>query len=145
MKKSLVIVTLSIALMGCQSANEQPKPQNTVVQTPPPVQQVQPVVPVQPEIAATSPAAQVQDEAILRSCLKELNALQQVNQAKYQAKSTELNRLLTEAKSYTKIRSSLNGDMSIILDSAFQYRIARTCNDIRVELTRSLLERIERS
>ncbi|CAM4319169.1 Uncharacterised protein [Yersinia intermedia] len=162
MKKSIALVTLSLSLMGCQNATQQsasqkPAPGSTSVTqqapiTPPssPIghqyQTVSSQVSPSPSsINSTTGVAREEYDAILEPCLKELRALQQVKQTKFMARSAELNHLLGEAKTYIKVRSSMNGEMTTILDSAFQYRIARTCNDIRVDLTHSLLERIEKN
>lgn len=161
MKKSIALVTLSLSLMGCQNATQQsasqkpaPKPTSVtqLAPIPPPSSPIghqyqtvsSQVSPSASSINSTTSDASEYD-AILEPCLKELRALQQVKQTKFMARSAELNHLLGEAKTYIKVRSSMNGEMTTILDSAFQYRIARTCNDIRVDLTHSLLERIEKN
>lgn len=161
MKKSIALVTLSLSLMGCQNATQQsasqkPAPGSTSVTqqapiTPPssPIghqyQTVSSQVSPSPSSINSTTSDASEYDAILEPCLKELRALQQVKQTKFMARSAELNHLLGEAKTYIKVRSSMNGEMTTILDSAFQYRIARTCNDIRVDLTHSLLERIEKN
>lgn len=147
MKKYIAIFGVSLTLLGCQAATK-PLP---AVKPLPPVESVSTIEPT-PEppysggafipVPAPHPKS-AQDETTLPFCLKELDALKQVDATKYQAKSSELNHLLKEAKNYVQVRNSLNNDMNVILDSAFQYRIARTCNDIRVALTQSLLQRIE--
>jgi hypothetical protein len=146
MKKCVVILSLSLSLLGCQSASK-PSPIVKPFPVDPPVAQpVAPATTYTPPPAATniSGANQVEDQAMLKFCLKELDALKKVDAKQYQGKSSELNHLLSEAKTYVQVRNSLNNDMSVILDSAFQYRIAKTCNDIRVDLTQSLLQRIEK-
>lgn len=80
---------------------------------------------------------------VLQTCLRELDALKRVHQKRYQAKSGDLNRVLTQAKSYMELRESLNGDTVAIMDAAYQFKISRTCNSVRTELTRTLLERLE--
>ncbi|UNK24086.1 hypothetical protein [Yersinia intermedia] len=161
MKKSIALVTLSLSLMGCQNATQQSASQKPAPK-PTSVTQLAPITPPSSPIghqyqtvssqvspspssinSTTSDASEY--DTILEPCLKELKALQQVKQTKFMARSAELNHLLGEAKTYIKVRSSMNGEMTTILDSAFQYRIARTCNDIRVDLTHSLLERIEKN
>ncbi len=147
MNRSLIITTLTFFLMGCQSMDSKPSSvvTPTVVEPAPAAQSSErATTPAPSPLDMSSPAPQMREDATLRACLQELNALQQVNPGQYQGKSTELNRLLAEAKRYMSIRGDLNSSTNIMLDSAFQYRIARVCNDIRIDLTRSLLERIER-
>lgn len=162
MKKSIVLVTLSLSLMGCQNATQQSAAQKSATRpasvtqpapmtqsSSPDAQQGQTVssqaVPSPALMNSNTPGTSEEYDATLGPCLKELKALQQIKEAKFVTRNAELNHLLGEAKNYMKVRGNINSEMTNILDSAFQYRIARTCNDIRVDLTRSLLERIEKS
>ncbi|WON78277.1 hypothetical protein [Serratia sp. UGAL515B_01] len=138
MKKAIAIATLCVLLAGCQGANfsARTKPAPAATQKPV-VAQPAPVVakPAQPMISAGT-------DAVMYTCMKELNALQQVNTKRYQDRSTELNSIVTEAKLYMRVRDNVSTDIHQIMDAAYQFRIAKTCSMIRTDLTRALVERV---
>ncbi|MFC0178655.1 hypothetical protein [Thorsellia kenyensis] len=103
----------------------------------------QPVV--QPIVQQATPQtnSSLAGGGVLQTCLRELEALKRVHQKRYEAKSGDLNRVLTQAKSYMELRENLNTDTVSMVDSAYQFKISRTCNSVRTELTRTLLERLE--
>ncbi|MFI8415871.1 hypothetical protein ACQKDS_04460 [Serratia sp. NPDC078593] len=135
MKKTVAVVTVCLLLAGCQNAANRSKAKS------------------EPAVTANNAAAlQVKAETagigndeVMYSCIKELNALQQINPALYQTKSSQLNHIVTQAKLYIKVRESVSTDTSKIMDAAYQYRIAKICNEVRTDLTNSLVERVEKS
>ncbi|WP_143047594.1 hypothetical protein [Thorsellia anophelis] len=132
---ALILIAL-ISLAGCQAIAT---PQDEFVEN-------ETDAPVMSNAVATnqsSPASPIAGGGVLQTCLRELEALKRVHQKRYQAKSGDLNRVLTQAKSYMELRESLNGDTVAIMDAAYQFKISRTCNSVRTELTRTLLERLE--
>lgn len=146
MKTSMLVMALSLSLTGCSLMGFESPKNDKVTQAVTPVNNTVSRAPQQIAPAPQPQAAPMQDgldgSTILQSCLKELNALQQVNHARYQIRSNDLNRIVAQAKQYMQVRGNLSNDVSVIMDAAYQYRIARNCNDIRTDLTRSLLERV---
>lgn len=139
MKLAVFLIASTFLVTGCQA--------NAVADSPLVDNQAgQPIV--SPESNQSSVSSQnVQSfgggGTVLQSCLRELDALKRIHQKRYQAKSGDLNRVLTQAKSYMELRESLNVDTVSIMDAAYQFKISRTCNSVRTELTRTLLERLE--
>lgn len=140
MKKTIAIATLCVLLAGCQSANksEKPKPVVTAAGVPAPA----PVAPSATVSQPTQPMASVGTDDIMYPCMKELNALQQVSPRLYQTRSTELNDIVSQAKLYMRIRDNVSTEIHQIMDAAYQFRIAKTCNRISTDLTNALIERV---
>lgn len=82
-------------------------------------------------------------EEILSSCLRELRALRQLSPQAYEEKNREISRLVVDAKQYVNVRPDVNRDVNVIMDSAYQYHIAKTCNEVREQVTRILLNKID--
>ncbi|MFC0225510.1 hypothetical protein [Serratia aquatilis] len=144
MNKAIAIAALCVLLAGCQNANDSAKTKpapaatkNQAVVQPVPAATPNPVIaqPAQPMISADT-------DAVMVTCMRELNALQQVNSKLYQSRSTELNNILAEAKLYMRVRDNVSPDIHQIMDAAYQFRITKTCNLIRTDLTRALVERV---
>lgn len=133
MKKTIAIAALCVLLAGCQSADNRAKTKPAA-----------PAVTPKPAIAqpAPQPMATTGTEAVMYSCMKELNALQQVNAGVYQTRSAELNHIVTQAKLYMRVRDNVSADIHQIMDAAYQFRISKTCNQIRTDLTNALVERV---
>jgi hypothetical protein len=132
MKKTIAIAALCVLLAGCQSANNRTK--------------AKPVTPAAAPAPAAAqpeqPMASTGTDAVMYTCMKELNALQQVNAGLYQTRSAELNHIVTQAKLYMRVRPNVSVDTQQIMDAAYQFRISKTCNQIRNELTNALVERV---
>ncbi|HGM5490110.1 TPA: hypothetical protein ACKP1B_001722 [Serratia fonticola] len=135
MKKTIAIVALCVLLAGCQSANNRAKTKSAPAAAPAAAQA--PAV-TQPE----QPIASTGTDAVMYSCMKELNALQQVNAGLYQTRNAELNHIITQAKLYMRVRANVSVDIQQIMDAAYQFRISKTCNQIRNDLTNALVERV---
>uniref|UniRef100_A0A182SU31 Major facilitator superfamily (MFS) profile domain-containing protein n=1 Tax=Anopheles maculatus TaxID=74869 RepID=A0A182SU31_9DIPT len=60
----------------------------------------------------------------------------------YQTRSLELNHIVSEAKLYMRVRDNVSTDIHQIMDAAYQFRISKTCNQIRTDLTKALVERV---
>lgn len=137
MKKTIAIATFCFLLAGCQSANNnvQTKPApvkpTPVAAAPTPPEPVKPAPPTQP----------VGTEAMMANCMKELSALQQISPGQYRARSVELNGIVTQGRLYMQVRSSVSPDTQQIMDAAYQFKISRTCNQIRTDLTKALIDR----
>jgi hypothetical protein len=135
MKKTIAIAALCVLLAGCQTAKTKPA---TAAGVPAPT-------PVTPSATVTQPAqpmASVGTDDIMYPCMKELNALQQVSPRLYQTRSVELNDIVAQAKLYMRIRDNVSTDIHQIMDAAYQFRIAKTCNRISTDLTNALIERV---
>jgi len=133
MKKTIAIAALCVLLAGCQTAKTKPATAAGVpAPTPPSATVTQPV----------QPMASVGTDDIMYTCMKELNALQQVSPRLYQTRSVELNDILAQAKLYMRIRDNVSIDIHQIMDAAYQFRIAKTCNRISTDLTNALIERV---
>ncbi|MBU3892182.1 hypothetical protein KH388_05570 [Serratia rubidaea] len=132
MKRSIAVVTFCALLAGCQQAGNRSVAKAEQAQAT-----------ETSSMLSTRPAVNVGNDAALYTCMKELNALQQVSPAAYQSKNAELNQILTQAKLYTQVRANLSREINGILDSGYQYRIGKACNDIRTALTQALVERVE--
>ncbi|MFZ1871752.1 hypothetical protein [Serratia sp. D1N4] len=133
MKKTIAVAAVCVLMAGCQNMNQRPKANTAPVATPRPAAVTQPVA--QPVISEST-------ETLVGSCMKELNALQQVNQAMYQTRSIELNHILSEAKLYMRVRDNVSTDIHQIMDAAYKFRISKTCNQIRTDLTKALVQRV---
>lgn len=140
MKKTIAIATLCVLLAGCQSANESAKSKSVVTAAGVPAPA--PVTPNATVTQPTQPMASVGTDDIVYPCMKELNALQQVNAQLYQRRSVELNEIMTQAKLYMRIRDNVSTEIHQIMDAAYQFRIAKTCNRINTDLTNALIERV---
>lgn len=136
MKKTIAVVTFCALLAGCQQAGNR-SVTKTEKAEPAQATATSSMLPTRPEVS-------VGNDAALYTCMKELNALQQVAPAAYQSKNAELNQILAQAKLYTQVRANLSNEINGILDSGYQYRIGKTCNDIRTALTQALVERVEK-
>ncbi|OMQ22963.1 hypothetical protein [Serratia oryzae] len=134
MKKAIAVAALCVLLAGCQNLNNPPKAKTAPAATPRTTTTV-----TQP---APRPVISESTETVIHSCMKELNALQQVNQAMYQSRSLELNHIVSEAKLYMRVRDNVSTDIHQIMDAAYQFRISKTCNQIRTDLTKALVERV---
>lgn len=144
MKKVIAIAALCVLLAGCQNANNsaktKPAPAATRSQA-----VVQPIPTVTPNPVVAQPAQPMisaDTDAVMSTCMRELNALQQVNTKLYQSRSTELNNIVTQARLYMRVRDNVSPEIHQIMDAAYQFRIAKTCNLIRTDLTRALVERV---
>lgn len=139
LKQTVLILLALVSLVGCQAiaipqeSEEDVQAENSVTTTNNTVNS-----PTNPQSAMA-----IGGGGVLQTCLRELDALKRVHQKRYQAKSGDLNRVLTQAKSYMELRENLDGDTVSIMDAAYQFKISRTCNSVRTELTRTLLERLE--
>ncbi|KFK96601.1 MULTISPECIES: hypothetical protein [unclassified Serratia (in: enterobacteria)] len=133
MKKTIAVAAVCVLLAGCQSLNERPNPKAAPVATPRPATVPQP---------AAQPVISEGTETVINSCMKELNALQQVNQAMYQTRSIELGHIVSEAKLYMRVRSDVSAEIHQIMDAAYKFRIGKTCNQIRTDLTKALVQRV---
>jgi PBP1b-binding outer membrane lipoprotein LpoB len=129
MKKTIAVVAVCLLLAGCQNAGNRSKATAS--------ESANLQAKAEPNSLGSS------NDAIMYSCMKELNALQQLNPALYQTKGVELNRIVTQAKLYMKVRESVSSNTTLIMDSAYQFRIAKACNDIRTDLTNALVDRVE--
>ncbi|WP_024913613.1 hypothetical protein [Chania multitudinisentens] len=134
MKKTIAVTALCVLLAGCQNTKARPPIKTAPVVAPSPTV-TQPVKPAQPMISTGT-------EEVMYSCMKELNALQQVNSAVYQTRSAELNHIVSEAKLYMRVRGDVSTDIHQIMDAAYKFRISKTCNQIRNDLTNALIERV---
>lgn len=133
MRKIIIIASLCVLLAGCQSA------ENESAKTSP----ATPVVTPAPAVAQPAqPMASTGTEAIMYTCMKELNALQQVNASLYQARNVELNQIVAQAKLYMRVRNNVSIDIQQIMDAAYQFHISKACNRIRNDLTNALVERV---
>lgn len=137
MKKTIAIATLCVLLAGCQTAKTKPTTAAGV-----PVSAPAPVTPSATVTQPTQPMASVGTDDIMYPCMKELNALQQVSPRLYQTRSTELNDIVAQAKLYMRIRDNVSTEIHQIMDAAYQFRIAKTCNRINTDLTNALIERV---
>ncbi|WP_431221794.1 hypothetical protein ACQ86O_15085 [Serratia sp. L9] len=134
MKKTIAIAALCVLLAGCQSADNRAKTKPAAAT---------PVATPKPAVAQPAqPMASTGTEAIMYTCMKELNALQQVNAGLYQTRSVEMNHIVTQAKLYMRVRENVSVDIQQIMDAAYQFRISKTCNQIRNDLTNALVERV---
>lgn len=136
MKKAIAVAALCVLLAGCQSLNDRPQAKTVPVATP---STTTTTTVTQP---APRPVISDSTETVMNSCMKELNALQKVNQAMYQARSLEFNHIVSEAKLYMQVRDNVSTDIHQIMDAAYKFRISKTCNRIRTDLTKALIERV---
>lgn len=130
MKKAIAIAALCLLVAGCQSEDSSTTAVVRSVVTPNPV--IQPA----PTIATTNAGV------AKNSCTKELNALRRVDFEGYQNRSTQLNHLMTEADIYMQLREKVSPEIHQIMDAAYQFRISKTCNQIRTDLTNALIQRV---
>ncbi|OUC39430.1 hypothetical protein BJP35_0018 [Enterobacter sp. J49] len=79
----------------------------------------------------------------LSFCTRELESLHQVSQTAWHKRNTELANILTQERVYRNVRSNISESSVTIMDAAYNYKISRVCNDIRNDLTRELVEKVE--
>ncbi|WP_127958483.1 hypothetical protein [Serratia microhaemolytica] len=140
MKKIVAVATFSCLLLaGCQSANESGKAPATTQTSASAASK-----PTGGMLSAPSSEAMasIGSDGVMQSCVRELNALRQINAKRYQQRSEELEQIVSEAKLYISVRDKVSDSIHQIMDPAYQFRISKVCSRIRSDLTTSLVERV---
>lgn len=79
-----------------------------------------------------------------QGCLGKLESLRKVDPGSYNQNKIALDKSMQAASQYLTLRETLDGDMSEVMDSVYQARISRDCQEIDRQLFRLLLEQADR-
>lgn len=78
-----------------------------------------------------------------QGCLDKLESLKSVDPSLYNQNKLALDKSMQSATQYLALRETLDDDMSNVMDSVYQARIARDCQEIDRQLFRLLLEQAD--
>ncbi|MGP2504322.1 hypothetical protein ACTUSN_23545 [Pantoea ananatis] len=134
----LSIILMSLTLTGCMAfRHESPRDHST------PVDSVTQSKHTKPDTESIKPDNAGIEDAMLKRCESELQALKVVSPDDYHRQTILFAKLMTTASQYANVRSQADPLTVAAVDALYQYRTSRVCADISWRLLNALSDKGE--